>query len=137
MPHRGASGFAERTAQGSACPACPRCQLKQHSFFACVYRFRTTTSKVSTESANEEKKCLVKSGKVKLSQRPDTLKNATRVKSSIELGQIMKSLGSIHDFSYIGVIFSSKREQIAFFLLSLQASIGNSRERRMLYSINL
>ena len=40
------------------------CQLKQHSFFACVYRFSTTTKQPSTVSANEEKKCLVKSGKV-------------------------------------------------------------------------
>ena len=41
------------------------CQLKQHSFFACVYRFSTTTKQPSTVSANEEKKCLVKSGKVR------------------------------------------------------------------------
>jgi hypothetical protein len=65
MPHRGASSFAEQTAQGSACPAWTKCQLKQHSFFACVYRFSTTTKQLSTVSANEEKKCLVKSGKVK------------------------------------------------------------------------
>ena len=37
-------------------------------FFACVYRFSMTTEKPSTESANEEKKCLVvKSEKVKTS----------------------------------------------------------------------
>ena len=36
-------------------------QLKQLDFFACVYRFSTTAKKeLSTESANEEKKCLVK-----------------------------------------------------------------------------
>ena len=29
-------------------------QLKQHGFFACVYRFSTTTKELSTESANEE-----------------------------------------------------------------------------------
>ena len=34
-----------------------------------------------------------------------TPKNATRVKSSIELAQVMKSLESIDDFSYIGVTF--------------------------------
>ena len=51
-----------------------------------------------------------------------TPKNATRVKSSIELAQVMKSLESIDDFSYIGIFrnfFSSKWKQIAFFLLSL------------------
>ena len=32
-------------------------------------------------------------------------KNATRVNSSIELAQVMKSLESIDDFSYIGVTF--------------------------------
>ena len=37
----------------------------------------------------------------------NTPKNATRVKSSIELAQVMKSLGSFHDFSYIGVNYSS------------------------------
>ena len=31
-----------------------------------------------------------------------TPKNATRVNSSIELAQVMKSLESIDDFSYIG-----------------------------------
>ena len=36
-----------------------------------------------------------------------TPQNATRVKSSIELAQVMKSLESIHDFSYIGVNYSS------------------------------
>ena len=65
MPHRGASSFAEQTAQGSACPAWLRCQPNQHSFFACVYRFSTTTKQPSTVSANEEKKCLVESGKVR------------------------------------------------------------------------
>ena len=34
-----------------------------------------------------------------------TPKNATRVKSSIELAQVMKSLESFHDFSYIGLAF--------------------------------
>ena len=34
-----------------------------------------------------------------------TPKTFTRVKSSIELGQVMKSLESIDDFSYIGVVF--------------------------------
>ena len=63
MPHRGASSFAEQTSPGSACPAWQKCQQKQHSFFACVYRFSTTTKQLSTVSANEEKKCLVKSGK--------------------------------------------------------------------------
>ena len=33
---------------------------------------------------------------------PNTPKIVTRVKSSIELAQLMKSLESIHDFSYIG-----------------------------------
>ncbi|MBQ7509523.1 MAG: hypothetical protein IJT53_01235, partial [Prevotella sp.] len=42
----------------------PDCQQKQHSFFACVYRFSTATEQLSTDSVNEEKKCLVKSGKV-------------------------------------------------------------------------
>ena len=32
-------------------------------------------------------------------------KNATRVNSSIELAQVMKSLESIDDFSYIGLVF--------------------------------
>ena len=41
------------------------CQVKQHGFFACVYRFSTATKIVSTDSVNEEKKRLVKSGKVK------------------------------------------------------------------------
>ena len=41
------------------------CQQKQHGFFACVYRFSTTTKQPSTDSVNEEKKCLVESGKVK------------------------------------------------------------------------
>ena len=63
--HHTESSFAEQTAQGSACPAWTKCQLKQHGFFACVYRFSTTTKQLSTVSANEEKKCLVKSGKVK------------------------------------------------------------------------
>ena len=49
---------------GSVCPAWQKCQQKQHSFFACVYRFSTTTKLLSTVSVNEEKKCLVKSGKV-------------------------------------------------------------------------
>ena len=40
------------------------CQQKQHSFFACVYQIRMTTKQLSTDSVNEEKKCLVKSGKV-------------------------------------------------------------------------
>ena len=40
------------------------CQQKQHGFFACVYQTSTTTKLQSTDSANEEKKCLVKSGKV-------------------------------------------------------------------------
>ena len=40
------------------------CQVKQHGFFVCVYRFSTATKRVSTDSVNEEKKCLVKSGKV-------------------------------------------------------------------------
>jgi hypothetical protein len=43
----------------------PDCLQKQHSFFACVYRFSTTRKQLSTDSVNEEKKCLVKSGKVK------------------------------------------------------------------------
>ena len=43
-----------------------RRQVKQHGFFACVYRFSTATKGVSTDSVNEEKKCLVKSGKVKM-----------------------------------------------------------------------
>ena len=34
-----------------------------------------------------------------------TPKNATRVNSSIELAQVMKSLESIDDFSYIGLTF--------------------------------
>ena len=38
---------------------------KQHSFFACVYRFSTAKKQLSTDPVNEEKKCLVKSGKVK------------------------------------------------------------------------
>ena len=33
---------------------------------------------------------------------PNTPKIVTRVKSSIELAEFMKSLESIHDFSYIG-----------------------------------
>ena len=33
---------------------------------------------------------------------PNTPKIVTRVKSSIELGEFMKSLESIHDLSYIG-----------------------------------
>ena len=40
------------------------CQQKQHGFFDCVYRFSTTTKQPSTDSVNEEKKCLVESGKV-------------------------------------------------------------------------
>ena len=35
----------------------------------------------------------------------NTPQNATRVKSSIELAQVMKSLESFHDFSYIGWLF--------------------------------
>ncbi|MBQ7510351.1 MAG: hypothetical protein IJT53_05545, partial [Prevotella sp.] len=46
------------------CGTKPDCQQKQHSFFACVYRFSTATEQLSTDSVNEEKKCLVKSGKV-------------------------------------------------------------------------
>ena len=42
------------------------CQQKQHGFFACVYRFSTTTKQPSTVSVYEEKKCLVESGKVNL-----------------------------------------------------------------------
>jgi len=42
------------------------CQQKQHGFFACVYRFSTTTKQPSTVSVYEEKKCLVESGKVTL-----------------------------------------------------------------------
>ena len=34
---------------------------KKHDEIACVYRFSTTTTKPSIESANEEIKCLVKS----------------------------------------------------------------------------
>ena len=44
-----------------------KCQVKQHGFFACVYQFSTTLMNVSTDSVNEEKKCLVESGKVILS----------------------------------------------------------------------
>jgi hypothetical protein len=44
----------------------PDCLQKQHSFFACVYRFSTTRKQLSTDSVNEEKKCLVKSEKVTL-----------------------------------------------------------------------
>ena len=40
------------------------CQQKQHGFFDWVYRFSTTTKQPSTNSVNEEKKCLVESGKV-------------------------------------------------------------------------
>ena len=65
MPHRGAPSFAEQNSPGSACPAWPECQQIQHGFFACVYRFSKTLKQLSTVSANEEKKCLVKSGKVK------------------------------------------------------------------------
>ena len=36
--------------------------------------------------------------------RLNTPKNVTRVKSSIELTQVMNSLGSIDDFSYKGYI---------------------------------
>ena len=43
------------------------CQQKQHGFFDCVYRFSTTTKQPSTDSVNEEKKCLVESGKVRVS----------------------------------------------------------------------
>lgn len=39
-------------------------QQKQYGFFACVYGFSTPQHEVSTVSANKEKKCLVKSGKV-------------------------------------------------------------------------
>jgi hypothetical protein len=49
----------------------------------------------------------------------NTPKNATRVKSSIDLAQVMKSLGSIHDFSYIGVNFSSKRDGLLSFFVPL------------------
>ena len=42
-----------------------KCQEKQHGCFVCVYRFSTTSTNVSTDSANEGKKCLVKSGKVR------------------------------------------------------------------------
>ena len=34
-------------ARGEACPVWLKCQLKQHSFFACVYRFSTTTNAFS------------------------------------------------------------------------------------------
>ena len=40
-----------------------KCQEKQRGCFVCVYRFSTTSTNVSTDSANEGKKCLVKSGK--------------------------------------------------------------------------
>ena len=40
------------------------CQQNQHGFFACVYQNRMTTKQLSTDSVNEEKKCLVESGKV-------------------------------------------------------------------------
>ncbi len=52
----------------------------------------------------------------------NTPKNATRVKSSIELAQVMKSLGSFHDFSYIGVVFLlfpwQNGDGYAFFLVT-------------------
>ena len=37
---------------------------KKNGFFACVYQTSMTTKQLSTDSVNEEKKCLVKSGKV-------------------------------------------------------------------------
>ncbi|MBR1542601.1 MAG: hypothetical protein IJ628_08350, partial [Bacteroidaceae bacterium] len=40
------------------------CQQKQYGFFACVYQISKTNKQPSTDSVNEEKKCLVKSGKV-------------------------------------------------------------------------
>ena len=42
-----------------------KCQEKQRGCFVCVYRFSTTSTNMSTDSANEGKKCLVKSGKVR------------------------------------------------------------------------
>ena len=51
-----------------------------------------------------------------------TPKNATRVKSSIELAQVMKSLESFHDFSYIvcfATFFLQKWKQIAYFFVPL------------------
>ena len=63
MPHRGASSLAKQDKSGSACPAWSKCQQKQHGFYACVYWFSTAVSTLSTVSANEDQKCLVKSGK--------------------------------------------------------------------------
>ncbi len=40
------------------------CQQNQHNVSACVYRFSTTSKQVSTDLVYEQRKCLVKSGKV-------------------------------------------------------------------------
>ena len=51
-----------RTSKPRICKSSPsegKCQVKQHGFFVCVYRFSTATKRVSTDSVNEEKKQLI------------------------------------------------------------------------------
>jgi len=69
----------------------PDCLQKQHSFFACVYRFSTTRKQLSTDSVNEEKKCLVKSGKVK-SQPLSEKSHVTFSKNSREIFQKLNEI---------------------------------------------
>ena len=42
----------------------------QYGFFATVYQIRNHSNNVSTDAVNEEKKCLVKSGKVSETENP-------------------------------------------------------------------
>ena len=60
---------------------------KQHGCCICVYCFSTTSTNVSIVSANEGKKCLVKSGKVSAIY---TVRNLNRFNLSIESIQLIE-----------------------------------------------
>jgi len=58
----------------------------------------------------------------------NSLKNLTRVISSLELAEIMNSPGSIDDFSYIGLLFFKNGNELHPFLyLCSCINIGNGK----------
>ena len=63
-PSRGIQ-FCRTNSPGLCVSSMAKVSTKTARLFACVYRFSMTITKASTESANEEKECLVKSGKVR------------------------------------------------------------------------
>jgi len=71
-----------------ACPALWQRLQKQHGFTTCVYRISMAKRKVSTGSVNVAKKCLVKSGKVRVIIRhPKSIALATKKHSFLQKQQ--------------------------------------------------